>query len=54
MSASVFTGKQSLRFVDKKIIFLDKFTDQMAEWYRASASGSVDLGFNSESGQIND
>ena len=26
---------------------------QMAEWYRASASGSVDLGFDSESGQTN-
>ena len=29
-------------------------TDQMAEWYGASASGSVDLGFDSKSGQIND
>ena len=29
-------------------------TDQMAEWYGASASGSVDLGFDSESGQTND
>ena len=29
-------------------------TIQMAEWYRASASGSVDLGFDSESGQTND
>ena len=29
-------------------------TVQMAEWYRASASGSVDLGFDSESGQTND
>ena len=29
-------------------------TDQMAEWYRASASGSVDLGFNYESGRTND
>ena len=29
-------------------------TDQIAEWYRASASGSVDLGFNYESGQTND
>ena len=29
-------------------------TDQMAEWYRASASGSVDLGFDSESRQTND
>ena len=28
--------------------------DQMAEWYRASASKSVDLGFDSESGQTND
>ena len=27
---------------------------QMADWYRASASGSVDLGFDSESGQTND
>ena len=26
-------------------------TDQIAEWYRASASGSLDLGFDSESGQ---
>ena len=26
----------------------------MAEWHRASASGSVDLGFDSESGQTND
>ena len=31
------------------------FTDQMAEWYRrAFASGSVDLGFDSELGQTND
>ena len=30
------------------------FIVQMAEWYRASASGSVDLGFDSESGQTND
>ena len=30
------------------------FTVQMAEWYRASAFGSVDLGFDSESGQTND
>ena len=30
------------------------YTDQMAEWYRESASGSVDLGFDSESGQTND
>ena len=29
-------------------------TGQMAEWYRASASGSVDFGFDSESGQTND
>ena len=29
-------------------------TDQMAEWYGVSASGSVDLGFDSESGQTND
>ena len=26
----------------------------MAKWYGASASGSVDLGFDSESGQTND
>ena len=32
----------------------DSLTDQMAEWYRASASGSVDLGFDSASGQTND
>ena len=30
------------------------FTVQMAEWYGASASGSVDLGFDSKSGQTND
>ena len=29
-------------------------TDQMAEWNRASASGSVDLGFDFESSQAND
>ena len=29
-------------------------TDQMAEWYEASASGSVELGFDSEPGQTND
>ena len=34
--------------------FMRDFTDQMAEWYGASASGSVDLGFDSESGQTND
>ena len=28
--------------------------NQMAEWYRASVSGSVDLGFDSESSQTND
>ena len=26
----------------------------MAGWYKASASGSVDMGFDSESGQTND
>ena len=31
-----------------------KITHQMAEWYGASASGSVDLEFNFESGQTND
>ena len=30
------------------------YTDQMAEWYRASESGLVDLGFDSESGQTKD
>ena len=30
------------------------YSDQMAAWYGASASGSVDLGFDSESGQTND
>ena len=30
------------------------YTDRMAEWYRASASGSVDLGFDSYSGQTYD
>ena len=34
--------------------FVVKLNDQMVEWYRASASGSVDLGFDSESGQTND
>ena len=29
-------------------------TNQMAQWDRASASGSVDLGFDFESGQTND
>ena len=38
--------KYNTRPVDK--------ADQMAEWYGASASGSVDLGFDSESGQTND
>ena len=33
---------------------LKSIIDQMAEWYRASASGSADLGFGSESGQTND
>ena len=33
---------------------LQNTTDRIAEWYRASASGSVDLGFDSESGQTND
>ena len=28
-------------------------TDQMAEWYRASASGSVELGLKYESGHTN-
>ena len=31
----------------------DVATDQMAEWYTASASRLVDLGFDSESGQTN-
>ena len=29
-------------------------TAQMAEWYRASVSWAVRLGFDSESGQTND
>ena len=29
-------------------------TDQMAKRYRASVSGLIDLGFESESGQTND
>ena len=37
-----------------KSMTLKMVTDQMAEWYRASASESVDLGFDSESGQTND
>ena len=32
---------------------LKDLTDQMAEWYRASASESVDSGFDYESGQTN-
>ena len=35
-------------------LFTSLFTHHMAEWYRASASGLVDLGFDSESGQTND
>ena len=31
-----------------------KTVQMLAEWYRASASASVDLGFDSESGQTND
>ena len=37
-----------------RYFFGSVYFDQMAEWYRASASGSVDLGFDSESGQTND
>ena len=33
---------------------IDHITDQMARWYGASASGSIDLVFDSESGQTND
>ena len=49
----------SNRYFDKTILLLSvtslhRYADQMAEWYRASASGSVDLGFDSESGQTND
>ena len=36
------------------IKYVTNSTVQMAEWDRASASGSVDLGFDSESGQTND
>ena len=39
------------RFNYFRVLYL---IDQMAEWYRASASGSVDLGFDSESGRTND
>ena len=31
-----------------------QITDQTAEWYRTSATGSADLGFDSKSGQTND
>ena len=41
-------------FCDRLTANHTRFTDQMAEWYGASASGSVDLGFDSESGQTND
>ena len=37
-----------------KVFMQSAKTDQMAEWYRTFASGSVDSGFNSESGQTND
>ena len=45
------------RLLKQNVLFLPKivcYRDQMAEWYRASASGSVDLGFDSESGRTND
>ena len=41
-------------FTDEHLLLFYFVTDQMAEWYRASASRSVDLGFDSESGQTND
>ena len=39
---------------ERSSVVLFHCADQMAEWYKASASGSVDLGFDSESGQTND
>ena len=38
----------------KQAAWYNYLFDQMAEWREASASGSVDLGFDSESGQTND
>ena len=38
----------------EKYLCAREISDQMAEWHGASASGSVDLGFDSESGQSND
>ena len=47
-----------LNSIHKKINIINEhassLTVQMAEWYRTSASGSVDLGFDSETGQTND
>ena len=57
---TLISNLQALFFqLDKFFRFLCKIKDlclavQMAEWYRASASGSVDLGFDSESGHTND
>ena len=62
-SIKVKNGKVSFMKMNKnrQAISSDNFvmtiifwTDQMAEWYRASASESVDLGFDSESDQTND
>ena len=41
-------------FALEKYLCTREISDQMAEWYRASASESVDLGFDSEWGQTND
>ena len=43
-------AKGGVAFADGRVVF----ADQMAEWYRASAFESVDMGFDSESGQTND
>ena len=55
------SGMERLLYFDllqQKLIQVDSayfqnITDQMAEWYGASASGSVDLGFDSKSDQTN-
>ena len=46
--------KRLAYFRYRHVILHILITDQMAEWYGASASESVDLGFDSESGQTND
>ena len=58
MQVSIFLLQivvQSLIIVrSQQIVVRSLFTDQMAEWYRASAYGSADLRFDSESGQTSD